>query len=66
MAAAVKSRSKNEVYYGSMDDATYWRWQNVMQKNYKWVEFDPEQHEFASEHDRASSSSGPGSSSQQQ
>ena len=66
MAAGVKRRSKNEVYYGSMDDATYWRWQNVMEENYKWTEFDPELHVLVSEHDRASSSSGPGSASQQQ
>ena len=61
MAAGVNRRSKNEVYYGFMDEATYWRWQKVMEENYKWVELDPEQHEHLIREpaDRASSSSGP-------
>lgn len=60
VAAGVNRRSKNEVYYGFMDEATYWRWQKVMEENYKWEELDPEKHEHLTrEHDRASSSSGP-------
>ena len=40
VAAAVARRSKNEVYYGFMDADTFWRWQEVMDSNYQWEEFD--------------------------
>ena len=64
VAAAVTRKSPNEVYYGIMDAESYLRWQEVMNDNYKWEEFDPEEFELNGVSGSTGSNSGTGSGSQ--